>query len=79
MVQDARKDAGYDYDQKVDAFWSTGDGFLKDAILRETESIRQKTVLRDLRESRHNPDIIYDVEREAELEPGQKIWLGLKK
>lgn len=79
MIQDARKDAGYDFDQRVEAFWSTEDKFLKDAVLREAGFIKQKTVLKDLRESGHNPDIVYDVEMESELEPGQKIWLGLKK
>ncbi len=79
IIQDVRKDAGYEYDQKVQAFWFTEDRSLKEAILRESGFIKQKTVLKDLRESRHDPKFAYDVEKEQEIEPGRKIWLGLKK
>ena len=79
MIQDARKDAGYDFDQKVRACWFSEDKSLTESIKREEGFIKQKTVLKELRESRHAPEFIYDVEKEQELEPSRKIWLGLKK
>ncbi|MEK7579821.1 MAG: class I tRNA ligase family protein [Patescibacteria group bacterium] len=79
MIQDARKDAGYEYDQKVRTFWFSEDRELKEAILRENDFIKQKTVLKELNESRHNSKFAYDVEKEEEIESGRKIWLGLIK
>ncbi len=79
IIQDARKDAGYEYDQKVRAYWFTEDKSLAEAIKREENFIKQKTVLKELNESRHDPKFAYDIEKEQELEPGRKIWLGLKK
>ena len=79
IIQDARRDAGYEYDQKVGAYWFIEDKSLADAIKREEKFIKQKTVLKELRESRHDPEFVYNVEREQELEPGRKIWLGLKR
>jgi isoleucyl-tRNA synthetase len=78
MIQDARRDAGYEYDQKINAFWFSDNKSLADAIKREEAFIKQKTVLKELRESRHDPSA-YDVEKEQELESGRKVWLGLKK
>ncbi|MBI4117223.1 MAG: class I tRNA ligase family protein [Parcubacteria group bacterium] len=79
MIQDARKDAGYDFDQKVSAYWFSGDKPLSEAIKREGKFIVQKTVLKELRESRHDPKFACDIEKEQELEPGRSLWLGLKK
>ncbi len=79
MIQDARKDAGYDFDQKVSVHWFAEDKSLAEAIKREEEFIKQKTVLKELKESRHDPKFAYDVEKEQELEPGRKVWLGLTK
>ena len=79
MIQDARRDGGYEYDQKVSAYWFSEEKSLAGAIKRETEFIKQKTVLKELHESRHDPKFTYDVEKEQELEPGRKVWLGLTK
>ncbi|TSC90309.1 MAG: isoleucyl-tRNA synthetase [Parcubacteria group bacterium Gr01-1014_2] len=77
MIQDARRDAGYEYDQKVSAHWFTEEKALAETIKREEEFIKKKTVLKELRQSRHDPKFVYDLEKEQELEPGRKIWLGL--
>ncbi len=77
MIQDARRDAGYKFDQKVDAFWFSEDETLKEAIRREAEFIKQKTVLKDFSESSHDSKSKYDIEKENDIEPGRKIWLGL--
>jgi len=79
MIQDARRDAGYEYDQRVRAYWFTEEKALAETIKREEEFIKKKTVLKELRESRHDLKFAYDVEKEQELEPGGKVWLGLKK
>ena len=79
MIQDARRDAGYEYDQKIRAFWFTEEKSLAESIKREEGFIKQKTVLKELRESRHDPKFTYDVEKEQEIEPGRKVWLGLIK
>ncbi len=79
MIQDVRRDAGYDFNQKVGAHWFSEDRSLAEALEREGEFIKQKTVLRDLKKSAHDPKFAYDIEREQELEPGRKVWLGLKK
>ena len=79
MIQDARRDAGYNFDQEVSAHWFGEDKSLAEAIRREEKFIKQKTVLKDLKESRHDPKFTYDIEKEEEFEPGRKIWLGLKK
>ncbi|MBI2003402.1 MAG: class I tRNA ligase family protein [Parcubacteria group bacterium] len=79
MVQDARKDAGYDFDEKVSAYWFSEDATLSEALKREGKFIIQKTVLKELRQGRHDPNFVYDVEKEQELEPNRKVWLGLKK
>jgi len=89
IIQGARRDAGYDYNEKVNAFWFSEDKFLSEAVKREAEFIKQKTGLKELGEFRytphlrasegHGPKFVYDIEKEQELESGRKIWLGLKK
>ena len=79
MIQDARRDAGYNFDQKISAYWFSENKSLVDAIKKEAEFIKQKTVLKELLESRHDSKFVYDIEREQELEPGRSLWLGLKK
>jgi isoleucyl-tRNA synthetase len=78
-IQEARKDANYKYDQKVRCFWFTEDKDLKEAILRNLEFIKTKTILKEIKESRHDPKFSYDIERELEIESGRKIWIGLVK
>ena len=79
MIQDARRGAGYNYNDLVRAYWFSEDKPLVEAIRREEKFIAQKTVLKNLKELRHDSKLVYDIERKQELEPGRKIWLGLKK
>ena len=42
------------------------------------DEIKKETVLSDLVKLQHD-DKAYDVEKEFELAPSKKIWLGIKK
>lgn len=78
VIQDSRKEAKYKFDQKVNVFWFCEDKNLREALRREIGFIKSKLGLKGIKEEKHNPKFVYDFEKEIELEPGRKIWLGLK-
>ncbi|MBX4211244.1 MAG: class I tRNA ligase family protein [Candidatus Yanofskybacteria bacterium] len=78
QIQDMRKEAGYQFDEKVLAHWHSDDKELTDAITHWSEQIQKETVLSDFVNSAGGT-LKLDVEKEFELAPTKKIWLGVKK
>lgn len=80
IIQDARKDAGYKYTDKIICYWFSEDLDLTKAILENEKFIKEKTLLKEMKRSPHNPDRVYDIERELNIgELEKRIWIGLKR
>lgn len=78
QIQDMRKEAKYRLADKVRAHWNTKDRWLKEALMEWAEEIKKETLLSDFS---HQPkaNIAYDIEKEFDVAPGKKIWLGIWK
>jgi len=79
IIQDARKDAGYKYTDRITCFWFTEDHDLTRAILNNERFIRDKALIKEFQNLPHNPESIYDIEREFKIGSRKKVWVGLKK
>ncbi len=78
QIQDMRKEAKYKIDDMVTVHWHTFDNDVAAAMEKWSEDIKTDTVLSHF--ERHRKDgMAYDIEKETELSPGKKIWLGIKK
>jgi len=77
QIQDMRKEAKYAFDDRVLARWHTEEGDLAEAIKHWEDMIEKETVLADLIQGKDNKD--YDIEKEVELVPGKRVWIGVKK
>ena len=78
QVQDLRKEAGYKFTEKVNAQWHTDNEELKKAITQWEEFIKQSALLKEFSLYPHTEPKNFDIQKEFELEPGHKIWLGVK-
>ena len=78
QIQDMRKEAKYDLREEVNAKWYSDNKELSAAI-REWENEIKKDVLLNSFENRQDTNQAFDVEKEFDLAPGKKIWLGVKK
>ena len=79
QVQDMRKEARYHLSDKVYGQWFTANEELKKAMEQWGESIKQNSLLKEFSANAAYADKTFDVQKEFELAPGQKIWLGIKK
>ncbi len=78
QIQDMRKEAKYRLDEKVFGQWHSDDPSLTSAINQWSEQIKTETLLHDfINQKRGNQ--AYDVEKEFDIVPGKKIWLGVWK
>ena len=78
QIQDMRKEAKYQMEDLVAAHWHSFDDEVAKAMDEFTEDIKRDTYLSSL--ERHRKDGgAYDIEKESELAPGKKIWIGIKK
>ena len=78
QIQDMRKEAKYHYDEKALVYWHTDDQELAAALNHWKASIEKETILSDFVQGVKD-DKAHDVEKEAEIVPGKKIWLGIQK
>jgi isoleucyl-tRNA synthetase len=78
QVQDMRKEAKYAMDEPAMVHWFSFDDALAGAIEQWAPAIKEDTVLSMF--DRHRKDgQTYDIEKETEIAPTKKIWLGIKK
>ncbi|OGN27283.1 MAG: hypothetical protein A2941_00290 [Candidatus Yanofskybacteria bacterium RIFCSPLOWO2_01_FULL_49_17] len=83
-IQDMRKEAKYKIDESVTVHWHTFDNDIAAAMEKWGQEIMRDTMLGSF-ERVSNPSSpsssghVFDVEKESELAPGKKIWLGIKK
>ena len=77
QIQDMRKEAKYKLDQKVFVQWHSDDAELSSAIKHWSENIQMETLLREFANGPHDKKD-YDIQKEVDLAPQKKIWLGVK-
>lgn len=78
QVQDMRKEAKYRMDDSATVHWHTFEEDVAVAMEEWAEEIKKDTLLGTF--ERHRKDgMVHDVEKDTELAPGKKIWLGIKK
>ncbi len=78
QIQDMRKEAKYKLDQKIHGQWHSGDGEVSGAIHEWTEEIKKEALLKEFVSGPAGKKA-YDVEKEFELVPQKKIWVGVRK
>ncbi len=78
QIQDMRKEAKYKLDQKIHGQWHSDDGEVSGAIHEWTEEIKKEALLKEF-VSGPAGKRAYDVEKEFELAPQKKIWVGVRK
>ncbi len=77
QIQDMRKEAKYRMEDQAAVHWHSFDEEIAAAMEEWAEEIKKDTVLKSF--ERHRKDgMVHDVEKESELAPGKKIWLGIK-
>ena len=76
QIQDARKEAKFAFDQKVNLYWQTEDEELRRAINYWARFIKEKTILKAMEQKDFKN---LDIKKEFELGVNRKIWFGLKK
>ncbi|MEK7525523.1 MAG: class I tRNA ligase family protein [Patescibacteria group bacterium] len=79
QIQDLRKDAGYRFDDKAYCQWFTEDSELSEALLKWGDDIKRDTSLSEFVKLILDDKRAYDIEKEFEIVPGKKIWVGIKK
>ena len=77
QIQDMRKEAGYKLDEKVYAAWDTENPTIVQMMQKHGKEIEEDTLLKEFTKG-SNPKERFDVEKEFELAPQIKIWLGVR-
>ena len=78
QLQDMRKEAGYKVDDKAFSAWESENPDVIASFEKFGDEIKRTVLLKDLSRG-HQDNIAYDVEKEFELAPGVKIWLGIRR
>ncbi len=77
QIQDMRKEAGYRLDEKVFAAWASDSRDVVIAIENFGKEIAEDAMLSQFNHG-HQLTEVFDVEKEFELSPQIKIWLGVR-
>jgi len=77
QIQDMRKEAKYKLDEKIYAAWDSDNKEVASAIGTFSKEIAENTLLVEFSRG-HQPKEVFDVEKEFELGPQVKIWLGVR-
>ena len=77
QIQDMRKEAKYKLDEKIYAAWASDNKDITDAMDAFGKEIAENTLLAEFSRG-HQPNEVFDVEKEFELGPQIKIWLGVR-
>ncbi|PJE51152.1 MAG: isoleucine--tRNA ligase [Candidatus Yanofskybacteria bacterium CG10_big_fil_rev_8_21_14_0_10_36_16] len=75
--QDMRKEAGYNYEQKVRVVWYSESDSVVNTFSVFSDEIKEASVLSHLEQGKKTEEA-FDVEKEFEIE-NQKVWIGIKK
>ena len=78
QIQDMRKEAKYRLDDRVFCRWHSDDESLSEAIRQFSDEIKKEVLLSEFKNEPHD-DKAYDIEKEVELAPQRKIWVGVRK
>ena len=78
QIQDMRKEVKYRLDDRIFAQWHSDDEGLSEAIRQFSDEIKKEVLLSEFSNSPHD-NKAYDIEKEIELAPQRKIWVGLRK
>jgi isoleucyl-tRNA synthetase len=78
QIQDMRKEAKYKLDEKIFCEWHSDDSEVSSAIHEWTEEIKKEALLEKFVASPKG-NKVYDVEKEFDLAPNKKIWIGVRK
>ncbi len=78
QIQDMRKEAGYKIDEEVFGQWYSDNPDLSAAINKWSDEIKKEVLLHSFENSPQG-DKTQDVQKEFELAPKKKIWIGVKK
>ena len=77
QIQDMRKEAKYKLDERIYAAWASDDKDIANAMDVFGKEIAENTFLVEFSHG-HQPNEVFDVEKEFELAPQVKIWLGVR-
>ena len=78
QIQDMRKEAKYKLNQRVFVQWHSDDAELSAAINEWAENIKTETLLREFANGPRDTKN-HDIQKETDLAPGKKIWIGIGK
>lgn len=78
QLQDMRKEAGYKVDDKAFAAWESENADVVTSFEKFGDEIKKTVLLKDLSQG-HQENIANDIEKEFELTPGIKVWLGIRR
>lgn len=78
QIQDMRKEAKYSMDQEVFGRWHSDDEEVPAAITEWAEVIKKDALFNKFDAGPRGKEA-YDVEKEFDLVPQKKIWIGIKK
>ncbi len=77
QIQDMRKEAGYKLNEKIYAAWDSDSKDMAGTMRDFEKEIAENTLLAEFSRG-HQPTEVFDVEKEFELAPQVKIWLGVR-
>jgi len=78
QIQDLRKEAKYQLDEKVNVAWKSENTDLVNALQKFGGDIARDTLLKEFARGRQ-AKIVFDIEKESEVAKGVGIWIGIKK
>ena len=78
QIQDMRKEAKYKLDAKIYGQWHSDDQDLSAAIKEWSEEIKTEALFKKLDAGKPSKKV-YDIEKEMEIAPQKKIWVGIRK
>ncbi|MGD0977316.1 MAG: class I tRNA ligase family protein [Minisyncoccia bacterium] len=78
QIQDLRKEAKYKLDAKVACAWDSENPEILAVMEQFDKEISEDTLLSSLTKGQA-PNLVFDIEKDFDLAPGLKIWLGVKR
>jgi isoleucyl-tRNA synthetase len=78
QIQDMRKEAGYKLDEKIYAAWASDNKDVVSMMGVFGKEIAENTLLMEFGRG-HRSKEAFDVEKETDLGPQAKIWLGIRR
>jgi isoleucyl-tRNA synthetase len=78
QIQDLRKEAKYKLDAKVACAWDSENPEVAAVMEQFGKEISEDTLLSSLIKGKI-PNLVFDIEKDFDLAPGLKIWLGVKR